>query len=322
MNIKKSNLKIHPVTSVKQTIGGGSMGSHHARVYSEISNLVAVSESNEKVWRSVAEKLGINWYADYRDMLKEVDAVSITVPTIYHREVAEIVSQAGVNFLVEKPISNTLEDAQAIVSAAERANIKMAVGHIERYNPVLTSTINILKKKKAEILTLFAQRLSLLPQRITDVGVVFDLTIHDIDIICHLADSEIHSLYCSGGSVNKGHEDFINLILNFNNGVRAICETNWISSTKKRQLEIKTNDAIYSLDFINQELNLINSDANSPTDSFKVEKNEPLKIELLDFLESIESDSRPFVTGEHGIRAVKIAEAALYSMKLDKVIKL
>lgn len=315
MSDNKSKLK----TGV---IGVGSMGFHHARVYSEISDFAAISEPNEELGKSVAAKFGVTWYSDYKEMLNQVEAVSIAVPTIYHRSVAEKVSNAGVHFLVEKPLSNNLEDAQAIVEAAAKANVTMAVGHIERHNPVFSSAINLLRNDKANILTLSGQRLSYFPKRITDVGVIFDLTTHDIDLMCYLANSNVHSLYCSGRRIRSSHEDIITLILNFDNGISAVCETNWLSPIKKRQIEIKSNDCVYYLDFINQKLSVAKNQSDNLESLYDVKQKEPLKLELADFLDSIESKREPFVSGENGLKVVKIASAALESMKKDTVLLL
>mgnify|MGYP001250405260 CR=1 FL=1 len=327
MNIKKSNLK----TGV---IGVGSMGSNHARVYSEISNLVAVSEPNEKVGRSVAEKFGIEWYADYRDMLDKVDAVTISVPTIYHREIAEEVATSGTHFLVEKPLSNTIEDAQAIISASEKYKVIMAVGHIERYNPAVRSAWNNIDSGAwGNILSLTANRFSNFPSRIKDVGVLFDLTIHDIDVLCYLAQSDVHSVYCTGGKLDgNDSEDFINLNINFDNGILGLCETNWVTPMKIRKLEIKTMNKFVKLDYQFQELEIFESNYKSfdNTNIFKSEikvlnhkeniiKAEPLKLELLDFLNSISNNTIPLVSGLDGLQAVKIAHHALKSMETNTI---
>lgn len=319
-------------------IGSGSMGQNHARVYNEISNLVAISDVDEKQGRLVADRFGIKWYKNYEEMLEEVDAVSISVPTELHKAIAEKVIESGVHLIIEKPLAGNIEDAKAIVNAASKTDIVAAVGHIERHNPVVKFAKEaIVQKTWGDVITLSSKRVSLYPQRIKDVGVIFDLAIHDLDIIRYLTSSEISSVFAVAGNreyANK--EDHASIILNFKNGIKGICEVSWLTPMKVRQLSLTCSEAYVILDFTSQTVEVLRSELKEldPSDLSKVEHTvhrnfpeikpeEPLKIELLDFLSSVNSKAGrvyipPLVSLEDGFSAVSIAEMALDSASLSK----
>lgn len=318
-------------------IGVGSMGQNHARIYSEISNLVAVADPNEQQGVAVAERLGVTWYKNYEDMLQEVDAVSISVPTFLHREVAEKAASAKVHILVEKPLAINVDDSKAIIESAKRNNVKLAVGHVERHNPVVSSLENFLNTDKSgKILTLTARRFSNYPHRISDVGVLFDLTIHDVQIINSLVASSPISVYAAGGmSKNESNEDFINLVINYENGINGVCQTSWLTPMKIRDLSITTDKNFITMDFMNKKVEVMVSEYEDVDESnlydtkigfrsrfLDVPDIEPLKAELIDFLRSVNSDGNPLVSGYEGLNAVNIVQAGLESLNTNKIIKL
>ena len=158
-------------------IGIGSMGQNHVRHYSALSNLIGIADLDEKAGRETAEKYGISWFRHHKDLLKEIDAVTIAVPTKYHLDIAEDAAKAGVNILVEKPLSNNYKDAEKIVQLSDKYSVNLSVGHIERYNPVTQYLKNFLGGNKCgRIFSLSSRRFSPYPARISDVGVSFDLT--------------------------------------------------------------------------------------------------------------------------------------------------
>ena len=317
-------------------IGVGSMGQNHARIYSEISNLVAVSDPNEKQGRKIADRFGVIWYSDYREMLDVVDAVTVAVPTALHREIAENTIKAGIHLLVEKPLAGNTVDAKAIVTASETVGVILAVGHVERHNPVITHAKEAIKTGKwGDIITMSSRRVSNFPDRIHDVGVLFDLSIHDIDISTYLCDSSVVSVYAVGGSKKANHEDYINLILNHKSGVISICETNWLTPMKIRKLGITTIRNYIELDYIKQSAELFSSkylnidDANLygtklefESEPLKIKNQEPLLLELMDFLSSIKDGTKPLVTGHDAVEVIKVSEAAFNSLKENKLVKL
>ena len=177
-------------------IGVGSMGQNHVRIYDEVSNLIAVSDVDKKQGLRLSKRYNADYFADYADMLGKVDAVTIAVPTIYHEEVVERVANAGVHILVEKPLAPSVSNAKSMLTKAEMANIVLSVGHIERHNPVIKyAKEKILEGEWGKVITMSSKRVSLFPERIKDVGVIFDLSIHDLDILCYLSSSNPKSIY-------------------------------------------------------------------------------------------------------------------------------
>tara|TARA_B100000579_G_C22789038_1_gene833463 strand:- start:487 stop:1476 length:990 start_codon:yes stop_codon:yes gene_type:complete len=316
-------------------IGVGSMGQNHCRVYSEISNLVGVSDNDAKLAERVGEKFDVPWYNDFNDMLEHVDAVTVSVPTFLHHSISLKVIEAGVHLLVEKPLAASVEEAREIVRKASESNVVLAVGHIERHNPVIEYARNSIKNNEwGEIVNLSSRRVSPYPTRISDVGVIFDMAIHDIDVLCHLSDSPIHSVYASGGSVVSDNEDYITIILNFSSGIVGSCEASWLTPMKVRKLAITCSTHFTELDYMDQSIaistsNFIENQSGnlfSPpveVDSFtkKLPREEPLKKELVDFLSSITKSRSPLVTGEEGLLNVSIAQAALTSLKNNSLFK-
>ena len=316
-------------------IGVGSMGQNHARLYNEISSLVAVADSNEQQGRMVADRFGVIWYSNYNEMLKQVDAVTIAVPTALHRQVAEEVASAGVHLLVEKPLAGNVEDAEAIIATAEAANVTLAVGHVERYNAVVKAAKTCISRGEwGEILTLSSKRFSNYPSRIHDVGVLFDLTIHDVDVISYLSDGDVRKVYAVGGkSKNKFHEDYVNLVMDFDNNTIGLCETNWLTPMKVRELNITTTTCYVNIDYLTQEVKVFSSKFGHIDESnlyrppievseqkISLEKEEPLKTELIDFLQAVVERRSPSVSGKYGLKAVQIVEAGLESMNSGSLI--
>lgn len=308
-------------------VGVGSMGQNHARIYNEISNLVAVADPNESQGRAVAEKLGVDWYKDYRDLGDIVDAVSVAVPTVHHYSVSQFFIKNKTHVLVEKPLAGSVDESIKIVDAAREENVILAVGHIERHNGVIRKIKGMLEESLlGEIITLSARRFSPYPTRITDVGVLFDLTIHDVDIICHLIQSPVISVYASGAkSQNKNYEDHINLMMKFENGSMGMCETSWLTPNRIRELSMVSTTCYGKLDFLNQKINLssFNDEGlGSIGSEISVEKEEPLLHEIKNFLTSIQGDESPLTTGLDGLNAVKIVEAGYKSLKSYSVEKI
>ena len=318
-------------------IGVGSMGQNHARIYNEISNLVGVADPDPEQGSKVAERFGVIWYSDYREMLEHVDAVSIAVPTAMHIQVAKLVAASGVHLLVEKPLASNAVDGESIVRAAERAGVILAVGHVERHNPVISHAKTCIDSGVwGDILTISVKRFSNYPARVRDVGVLFDLTIHDVDVIRYLLNDNVKNVFVSGGkSKNKKFEDHVNLMMTFEEGSLGLCETNWLTPMKVREMNITTTDCFISLNYLNQEVEVLSSEfgeineANLYQPPMKIKEHkvslkgiEPLKSELVDFLEAIIEKRMPLVTGWDGLKAVEIVQAGLESMRSSSVINI
>ena len=318
-------------------IGVGSMGQNHARIYNNISNLVGVFDLEIDQRNLVADRFGVKSFDSLESLLKEVEAVTIAVPTVFHRDVALKALEMGTHVIIEKPMSDSVESSKEILQAFAETPFKLAVGHIERHNNV----VKLAKEKLdsgiwGKLISITARRFSNYPVRISDVGVIFDLSIHDIDVLNYLVSSDLDTVYCSGNSSkNSNHEDNVNIVLNYSNGVIGVCQTNWLTPMKVRELLLTTSTHHIRVDYINQEItstksvfvdvdesNLYNPLIEIKEEKFETEKCEPLLLELLDFLSSIKENRRPFVAGGDGLRAVKIAHSALESMVGNKLIYL
>ena len=180
-------------------IGVGSMGKNHARVYSSIKDaeLVAICDVNDES-KKIADEFNTKYYKNYKEMLSEekLDAVSICVPTKLHKDIALDVIKSRINVLVEKPIAATTQEAREIIDAARRNNVKLMIGHIEQFNPVVAELKKRIQRNElGRIMQVHCQRLSLFPQRIIDVGVIIDLAIHEIYVLKYLIDSKIKRVY-------------------------------------------------------------------------------------------------------------------------------
>ncbi len=318
-------------------IGIGSMGQNHARVYSEISNFIGVADPDENKGRALASKFGVEWFRDFKDLIGLVDAVSIATPTKYHSEIAIEFASKGVNILVEKPLADSIVNSEKIIKAASKANVVLSVGHIERHNPVVRfMKDNLVQNKLGDLISLSARRLSLYPERILDVGVIFDLLVHDIDIMNYIFDKPPVSIYSLGHNFKNGNnEDSAITILDYGDGHTGICETSWLSPIKVRKMQVLTSNNLALLDFMNQSidfsssnfLDLDKSDLSNyamemNTRTLNLAKEEPLKNELMDFLQAIHKSVSPLVSGDAGSLMVKIAEASIKSIETGKVIRL
>ena len=299
-------------------IGVGAMGQNHVRVYSKIknANLLAVSDLMNGTLAEVSKQYHIVGYVDYENIFEmpEIEAVSICVPTTYHYEVVMSAIEHGKNVLVEKPIAFTLDEAKEMVDAAEDAGVKLATGHVERFNPAVLEAKRLIDQGViGEVVSASAKRVGPFPPRIKDVGVTIDLAIHEVDIMFYLFDSPVSRVYANMGSrLEKCEfEDHAELMMKFENGTVGVLETNWLTPYKKRQLDIIGVDGIISIDYIDQAVKVYGKNAQEVNLTHK----EPLKEELNSFLSCIVNDEEPKITGEDGIHALKVVLAAMKSAK-------
>ncbi|MEK6987778.1 MAG: Gfo/Idh/MocA family oxidoreductase [Candidatus Thermoplasmatota archaeon] len=318
-------------------IGVGSMGSNHARVYSEIADLVGIADPDVKAGGAASNRFNTSFFPGYRGLRKEpLDAVSVCVPTSHHVQVAMDVIRAGLHMLVEKPLAPNVTDAQSIVDAAKSAGLTLAVGHVERHNPV----VGVVKRgldagQYGDLITVSARRVSSFPTRIRDVGVVMDLGVHDIDILRYLVASPVESVYTlSGRRMHERFEDHANLLLRFRNGVNGFIEVNWLTPMKVRRLSLTCLKNFVEVDYTDQSVT-VSASTLGPLDSanlyqiplehhatrLQVRKEEPLRLELQDFLAAIQDKRPPLVTGVDAVETLKVAEAAIESHQRGKVVE-
>ncbi len=305
-------------------IGTGFWGKNQARVFSQLdcAELVCVCDINEAAAKAVGTQFGAQYTNRVDDVLsrKDVDAVTICTPTMTHREVATRALLAGKHVLVEKPMTNTVSEAQQLLSLADRRRLRIMPGHIERFNPAVSYLKQLIDSGKLGSVTLLlARRVGRWPERIGDVGVVRDTAIHDIDLARYVFKDDVNSVYARIGSMRHTKEDYAEIMLQFRNGGTAFIDANWLTPRKTRTLIVTGSDATVQLDYITQEIYIENSDGTLRPD---IEKKEPLTVELAHFAESIVSDSPFAVDGVDGLRAVEICEAVLQSGTAERAITL
>jgi len=287
-------------------VGVGHLGQHHARIYSQMEGveLVGVVDTNRERAKEIADKYGTTPYFDHRQLIGRVDAVSIAVPTDLHFPIAQDYLRAGVHCLVEKPITETIEQAESLLEIAREENCILQVGHIERYNTALQSIIPRLKKP----LFIECERLAPYKGRGVEVGVVLDLMIHDIDIVLSIVKSPISQIDALGVEVLTATEDIANARITFENGAVANLTASRVSQDEVRKMRIFQPDSYISLDYLNQEYKMLRKEGKRIVEQrFSPPKEEPLRLELADFIRCVAEAREPQVSGEHGKRALALA---------------
>lgn len=316
---------------MKQTnvgvIGVGSMGYNHVRIYSELenANLVAISDMVRGTLDKVSKEFNIVGYVDYDNILQidDIEVVNICVPTVFHHDVVMRAIEAGKNVLVEKPIASKLNEAEEMIKAAEDAGVTLATGHVERFNPAVRVAKKLIDEGAiGEVVTANSKRLGPFPPRIRDVGVAIDLAIHDIDIFNYLFNSRANTVFANMSSKLKNceFEDHAEIMTKYDSGVLSILETNWLTPYKKRQLNITGIDGIISVDYGNQTVTLFKE--NNQVEDIKVENKEPLKEELRSFVDCVQNNTPPEVSGKDGYEALRIVDAAMTSSKDKRLVYL
>lgn len=286
--------------------GVGHMGKEHARIYAELAEaeLVGVHDSNPETARKIAAKCRTRAFASLEEMVEAVDAASIVTPTMTHLAIAEPFLRRGKHVLVEKPMAMDTAEARKLVDLAEKHGAKLAVGHVERFNPVLAA----LEERLGRPRFIEAHRLSPYPGRSTDIGVVMDLMIHDLEIILHLVRSPVTSVDAVGVPVLSKGEDIANARIRFANGCVANLTTSRISPEKLRKIRVFQDDAYLSLDYMKQEGEIYKRlEGKITRDKIPVMKGEPLKNQLAEFVMNVRENTDPRVAGAHGFEALKLA---------------
>lgn len=293
--------------------GVGYLGRFHARIYASMPDveLVGVADSNEHVAKEVAAQHGCRAYTDARELLGNIDAVSIVVPTIYHSDVARPFLEKGVHMLMEKPIAPSYEESRALVELAERAGVIFQVGHLERFN----AGIMALAERARNPRFIEVHRLGPFVERATDVDVVTDLMIHDIDIVLSLVRSNISNIAATGIPVLTEHVDIANARIEFENGAVANVTASRVSNKKLRRIRIFGAEHYYGLDYIDQKLEMVRSEPDSEggkwprivTEQLDITPRPPLDAELEYFVKSVRTGTPPLVTGRVGLEALRVA---------------
>ena len=318
-------------------VGAGSMGANHLRVLSEMPEaqvrLVGVAEPHEPTLARATARFHIPGFLDYRDMLAETqpDLVSVVVPTHLHAEVAAHALNAGISVLIEKPITTTVEEAQSLIALAKVRGARIAVGHVERFNPAVIALKQLLDAGSlGQVYHLHARRLGPFPPRIRDVGVILDLATHDLDVMRYLAGAEVKRVVAETQQrIHQSHEDMIIGLLRFANDIVGVLDVNWLTPTKVRELSVTGERGMYLVNYLTQDLYFYENDYTATTwdalrstsgvsegtmTRLKVAKAEPLRLEYESVLHSLVDGQPMTVSGEDGLAvlesALRIREAA------------
>jgi len=294
-------------------IGAGYLGRFHAQKYAALPgvSLVAVADPDDAVSGRVASEVGCGAVDDYRRLLGEVDAVSVVTPTPLHYRISREFLEAGAHVLVEKPITATLEEARDLVDTAARLGRVLQVGHLERFNPAITAVEGILDRPRF----VESNRLAPFKPRGTDVSVVLDLMIHDIDLILNIVGSPVASIDAVGASVFTDEIDIANARLRFENGCVADATASRISMKSERKLRVFQADAYLSIDLQQKVLTCVRKAGGVPAgdvppvqiEERSFEPGDALRDEIVSFLDCIAHGRRPVVSGEDGLRALETA---------------
>ena len=306
-------------------IGTGFWGRNHARVYKELpaTNLIAICDVNAERAKAVADQFGVKAYTDSGRMLKnkEIEAVSVCTWSTKLAKEAQKSLHTGKHVLVEKPMATNMQQAEKLLKTAQENGLHLTVGFLMRFIPGLQRIRDAVESKKiGDMVSATAKRVSQWPERIGDVGVVKDTTIHDIDVMRFISQENPVSVYAKTGSMRlRKFEDYAQIMLNYESGKSAFIESNWLTPYKTRTLNVTGSDAIMRLDYITQELWV---ESAQETVQPRIGYQEPLKMELQHFAECILEKKKPLVTGIDGLKARQIAIAALQSSSKNAAVKL
>ncbi len=297
-------------------IGVGYLGQHHARIYAEMPGieLVGIADLDRDRADEIAKKFGTVSHLDYRELIANVDAVSIVSPTVTHYEIAQEFLKKGMDVLVEKPITVTVPQAEELVRIAGESGRILQVGHIERFNGAVRELARLVENPGF----IEVHRLGSFVGRATDVNVILDLMIHDIDIILSLVHSPVREIRAKGVPVITTNVDIANARLEFENGCVANVTASRVSTHPQRKMRFFQPDTYISLDFQEQKVACYRRigdhqgflEGNPPKiveEKISIPKEEPLKVELSSFIDVIRKRSQPVVSGKEGLKALKVA---------------
>ena len=287
-------------------VGAGSIGKNHARIYAGLDGVEfsAVLDINPETSRAVSDQYGAKIASTLEEFVDLVDVATVATPTVHHYELGMFLLKRGKHLLIEKPITDTPEQAQNLVKLAQERSLVLQVGHVERFNPVLSA----LEKRLTRPRFIEAHRLSPYPFRSVDIGVILDLMIHDLEIILHLVRSPVKSIDAVGVPVLSKGEDIANARFRFENGCVANITASRISPEKTRKIRVFQADAYLSLDYQNQtgEMDRLVG-GKIIRESVEINKEEPLKRELQSFVDCSRTGVRPIVSGSEAAAALALA---------------
>jgi UDP-N-acetylglucosamine 3-dehydrogenase len=279
-------------------------------------------------------------HTDYRRMIEELhpDLLTVVVPTHLHYEVTSFALDAGIHVLVEKPFTTTIAEAEELIDLASARGLKLAIGHIERFNPAIVSLKRLLDERNlGDIFSLHARRLGPFPPRIRDVGVTLDLATHDLDVMRYLTGKEVERVYAETQQrVHQRHEDLLLGLIRFESGAIGMLDVNWLTPTKVRELSVTGERGMYLVNYLSQDLYYYENDyiptnwdtlrsttgvSEGTMTRLKVHKVEPLRLEYEDLLAALEHDTVPTVTGKDGVAVMKLAYQLIEATRSKEVVR-
>ena len=293
-------------------IGVGYLGRFHAQKYAGLpeSELIGVVDVDPQQAQSVADELEVPSYTDYHEVLDQVDAVSIVVPTVHHYETAKAFMEKGVHVLLEKPFAATIEEAEELEQLSGDKNLRLQIGHLERFNPVFTEFQELIDRPK------FIEniRIAPFPKRGTDVDVILDLMIHDIDLVLAVVGEYPESVDGTGVNIVTSTADLANARLRFPSGCIADLTASRVSDKAERKMRIFQSGLYLSLDYGTGQARKLQVDSNAVPDpetlkpeAFQLEKGDALLAEIESFLSAVREGKKPKVTGQDGLNAMRVA---------------
>lgn len=295
-------------------VGVGYLGQIHAKIYHSMPNvdLVMLADTKEDTISELAAEYECEFTTNYLELLDKVDAVSIVVPTSLHYDVAQPFLEAGIATLLEKPIAASVDEARKLVELAAQNETAFLIGHLERYNPALRAVAS----KVAEPKYIEVHRLGTFVERATDVDVVTDLMIHDLDLVLSLVDEEPVDVQAIGSQVITDHVDLANVRLQFPSGAVANITASRVSNKRFRRFRVFGPEGYYGINLMDQELDIVTK-GDTPkghafpelqTEHLAFETEQPLQVELAHFIDVTNGQAMPMVTGLQGLRALQLAE--------------
>ena len=294
-------------------IGTGGWGKNHARILSHLGVLCAICDVDKEKSEEFGKKYSVNSYDSIDSLLnsEEFDAAFVCTPTSTHSSIASQLIQSHKHVFVEKPLTYLSEEGEDLLELSNKNKTVLSCGYIERFNPDVGVVKDFVKSKKyGELVMLEFHRENRMPLHIKDVGIIYDTSVHDIDTAMWLFDETPEVIFAKAGKIKHEHEDFASIMLGFKDNKVAIISSNWITPTKVRRFDAVCTDGIISSDFLTQEIIVETKDS---TEKPKHEKQEPLLLEIQNFLGAIDGKNELIVKPEHAVNVTKIAEAGLLS---------
>jgi predicted dehydrogenase len=316
-------------------LGAGHLGKFHINNWNEITgaDLVGFYDPHDATAKEVQEQYGIKRFNSEEELIAECDAIDVVAPTNFHFDICQKAIRSGKHVFVEKPLANTIEEAQQLVKLVKESNIKLQVGHVERFNPAFLA----LKDVVLNPMFIEVHRLAQFNPRGTEVSVILDLMIHDIDIILHVVNSDVKSISASGVGVMTDTPDIANARIEFDNGCVANLTSSRISMKKMRKMRLFQKDAYIGIDFLNKKTEIIKLKGGEDSNafSFDIETNNgkktiaianpqvpeinAIKKELEEFIASINNNTRPVVNELDGLQAMEVAHLILQKINQNLV---